>query len=408
MRPTCEPVTPWPASPWPWRRRHALCLLGMMAGTTALATPEPVPVLRPYLGVAVAHDDNLLGLADGSPAGSDSRRRDAGLLYDQRISQQLFSAALQTSHISYDDLPQLDNNPKDLRANWNWHIGNHLDGNLGASYVQALAPFVNFHGRARNIRAQRREVLDGGWLFHPSWRLRAGLSTDRLTYELLSEQVGNRREKVAELGLDYLAASGSTIGTQLRHTRGDFPRPQQISALAVDNSYDQDEVKARINWLLTGKTQLLFLGGLVQRRHDQFPVRDYRGVNARLNANWQASVKMGFSFATWREIGALDDVTASYTLNQGAGASATWNATDKLRLDTQLKRETSDYSGTAAIPAAFSDRKDTVRSASLKLVWQASRHLRFTAQAYRNERSSTLAGNSYPATGILVGSRYEF
>lgn len=408
MKPDCEFASPWPASPWPWRPHHALCLLGAIASAPTLAAPEPVPVLRPYVGLAFAHDDNLLGLADGSPAASDSRRLDLGLLVDQRISQQIFSAALQTSRINYDDLPQLDNNAKDLRANWNWHIGNHLDGNVGASYVQALAPFVNFHGRERNIRAQRHEVVDGGWLFHPSWRLRAGLSTDRLTYELLSEQAGNRSEKVGELGLDYLAASGSTIGTQLRHTRGDFPRPQQIGALAVDNSYDQDELKAKINWLLTAKTQLLFLGGLVQRRHDQFPVRDYRGVNARLNANWQPSVKLGFSFATWREIGALDDVTASYTLNQGAAAGATWDATAKLRLEAQLKRESSDYSGTAAIPAAFADRKDTVRSTSLKLVWQATRHLRFQAQAYRNERSSTLPGNSYPATGILVGSRYEF
>ena len=194
----------------------------------------------------------------------------------------------------------------------------------------------------------------------------------------------------------------------MRHTRGDFPRPQQIGALAVDNSYDQDELKARISWLLTTKTQLLFLGGLVQRRHDQFPVRDYRGFNARLNANWQASSKLGFSFATWREIGALDDVTASYTLNQGGAAGATWDATAKVRVEGQYKRESSDYSGTAAIPAAFSERKDTVRSTSLKLVYQATRHLRFTAQAYRNERSSTLPGNSYPATGILVGSRYEF
>ncbi|UUZ49878.1 hypothetical protein LP420_06980 [Massilia sp. B-10] len=63
---------------------------------------------------------------------------------------------------------------KDLRVNWNWHLGDHLDGNLGTSYVKALAPFVNFHGRERNLRSERRQFADAGYLLHPSWRLRAG------------------------------------------------------------------------------------------------------------------------------------------------------------------------------------------------------------------------------------------
>lgn len=412
MRPESEMVAPWPVPPRPGPRA-ALGLLGLLMSMPALAASDPVPAptdlgLRPYVGLAYAHDDNVLGLADGGAAGANSRHLDGGVLYDRQLSQQIFSAALQASRIKYEELPQLDNTAKDLRANWNWHLGKRFDGNLGASYVQALAPFVNFHSLAPNLRSERREVADGGWLLHPRWRLRAGLARDTLTYALPSEQPGNRDEKTTELGADYLAPSGSTVGTQLRHTRGDYPHPQSIGTLLVDNSYRQDELKAKINWLVTAKTQLLFLGGLVERHHDQFAVRDYRGFNARLNAHWQTSAKLGFSFATWREIGALDDVTAAYTLNQGQGAYATWDATAKIRIDAGLRRETSDYSGSAAIASILPAREDTVRSASLRLVYQATPHLRVTAQAYRNERHSTLAGNSYPASGIIVGTRYEF
>lgn len=401
---------PAPARPW---SRAAYCLLhlGALANLPAQAAPDQV--LRPYVGYTVAQDDNLLGIGDGvtrpgEPVSATSRQAEAGLLVDKRIGQQVLSSALQFTKTTYDQLPELNNDGKDLRANWNWHLGDYLDGNVGASYVQALAPFVNFHSRERNLRSERREFVDGGWLLHPSWRVRAGVSRDSLAYDLASQQGGNRIENVGEIGLDYLARSGSTIGTQLRHTRGQFPNRQQVDALLVDNSYDQDELKAKVSWLVTGKTQLQFLGGLVQRKHDAFPARDYRGLNARLNANWQAGAKLGVALGAWREIGALDDVTASYTLNQGLSLGSTWDLTDKVRIDGLLKRETSDYSGTAPISSTLPARKDTVRSASLKLVYRATPHLQLSTQAYRNKRQSNLAGNSYPSSGLLVRARYEF
>jgi exopolysaccharide biosynthesis operon protein EpsL len=401
-----------PASPGRWSRAaHCLLHLGALTSLPALAAPDQV--VRPYVGYGVAQDDNVLGAGDGvarpgEAVSSTSRHAEAGLMVDKHISQQVLSAALKFTHITYDQLPELNNDGKDLLVNWNWHVGDHLDGNVGSSYVQALAPFVNFHSRERNLRSERREFADGGWLLHPSWRVRAGISRDTLAYDLDSQQGGNRVENVGELGLDYLAPSGSTIGTQLRHTRGQFPNRQQVDALLVDNSYDQDELKAKINWLITGKTQLQFLGGLVQRKHDVFAARDYRGLNARLTANWQASAKLGVALGAWREIGALDDVTASYTLNQGLSVGSTWDLTDKVRIDGQLKHETSDYSGTAAISSTLPERKDTVRRAALKLVYRATPHLQLSAQAYRNDRRSTLAGNSYPTTGLLLNSRYEF
>jgi hypothetical protein len=53
-------------------------------------------------------------------------------------------------------------------------------------------------------------------------------------------------------------------------------------------------------------------------------------------------------------------------------------------------------------------RQDTVRTAALKLVYRTTPHLKLSFQAYRNDRSSTLPGNSYPATGFLLNARYEY
>jgi len=399
----------WPAQRRPWlRAAHCAQLLGVLTGLPACAATDDV--LRPYVGYALAHDDNLLGAGEGADTNQSatSRLASAGLLVDKSVSQQRLTAALHFTRIRYDSLPELDNDAKDLRANWNWHVANHLDGDLGVSYVEALAPFVNFHARERNVRSERREFGEARWLLHPSWRLRAGASRSTLEYDLPSQQGGNRVEQTSELGLDYVARSGSTVGTQLRRTRGRYPNRLQVDALLVDNSYQQDEFKAKVNWLVTAKTQLQFLGGLVKRKHDDFPARDYSGVNARAHASWQPSAKLGIALGAWREIGALDDVTTSYTLNRGASLGATWDATDKLRFDALFKHETSDYSGTAVVSSALPERKDTVRRAALKLVYRVTSHLQLGAQAYRNERRSTLAGNSYPGSGLQLSSKYEF
>lgn len=395
--------------------------LGLGAATCLPVFAADSDVFRPYVGYSYAYDENVLGIPNGAnTSGVDlsdtSRRAEAGLAINKRISQQVFAAKLNVSHVNYDRLRELDNDSKDLLGNWNWHVGDHVEGNLGASYVEGLAPYVegltslaNLNTRERNLRTKRREFFDGAWRLHPSWRLRGGLSRDSLSYDLETQQAGNRVEDTAELGLDYLAHSGSTVGVQLRHTRGNLPNPQQFGSLAVDNSYDQNEIKAKIDWLLTGKTQLQFLGGYVQRKHDFFSQRDYSGLNARLIANWQPTGKIGVTLSGWREIGALDDLTASYTLNQGLSAGSTWDLSSKLRLEGLLKHETSDYSGTAAVPSLFAeDRIDTYRTASVKLTYLATDHLKLAVEAHRKNRDSSINGNSYPDNGAMLSSRYEF
>src|SRR4051794_8774613 len=114
------------ARPGP-RVAHCLLHLGVLASFPALAASDQV--LRPYVAYGVAHDDNVLGMGDGTAASggaasSTSRHAEAGLVVDKRINQQVLSAALQFTHITYDQLPELDNNAKNLSVNWNWHVGN--------------------------------------------------------------------------------------------------------------------------------------------------------------------------------------------------------------------------------------------------------------------------------------------
>lgn len=381
--------------PLPFLRRQSILHLFLQLGAVSClpAFAADGDVFQPYVGYSIGYDKGIKvpDNQDNQNLSDTSRRAEAGLAISKRISQQVLSAKLNVAHVTYDEFGKLDNDPKDLLGNWNWHVGDRVEGNLGASYVQKQSLELHDDDYELQQSTKRREFLDGSWLLHPSWRLRGGLSRDKLSYD---DSAKDRNEITSELGLDYLARSGSMVGMQVRHTRGELPNSD-------GNNYDQNELKAKVDWLLTGKTQLQFLGGYVQRQHDSESTRDFNGPNARVIANWKPSGKVGVTLSGWREIGAADtsseDPSTNGTLNQGISVGSTWDATSKLRLAGLLKHETRDFRNKAG-------RKDTFRTASVKLTYRATDHLQLATLLYR----TNISGDSHPNTGMMLSSRYEF
>lgn len=365
---------------------------------------------QPYIGYSILHDSNLLRSPnDGVVLPDTYHRAEAGLLFEGLLSQQKLIANLNFNRTHFNRYDQLDNDGKDLLAQWNWHVGPHLEGNVGRSYIQSLSQFVEFHDLQRNVRTQQRKFFDASWRYHPEWRLRGGASRSTVNYNLSSQQSLNRTEDTEEFGIDYLAPSNSTIGLQLRHIRGEFPYPQDLVYALVDNSYNQDEVKAKIKWMLSGKSQLEFLGGWVKRKHDFFSQRDVSAFNARLVSNWVPSAKVGINVSAWQETGAVEDLTASYTLNQGASFGSTWDMSSKTRLEWQLRKESRDYRGEPTFDWMMpTERKDTYRTASLTWIYVPFQHLKTALMIQREERSSNISYYNYRANSAMFNARYEF
>jgi exopolysaccharide biosynthesis operon protein EpsL len=400
-------------------RRHLLVALAAIAGGASLpAGAATGDVLTPFLNYSVSYDDNLLRLHDADMAqaliGTDqladvSRRAQGGVLVQKRIGQQLLSANLGASKTSYSRFSELDYTGRDLLAQWHWQLGSHLEGNLGASDAQELTPFIDFHRLERNLRTKRREYFDAAWRLHPRWRLRSGVARYRLGYDLAAQQVGDRTEGALEFGLDYLAPSHSTFGLQLRHVQGDFPHRQQVGAALIDNSYAQNELKANVDWRVSAKSRLQFLGGHVQRTYNGFPGRDFSGFNARAVASWDPTAKTGVLVNVWRETNAYLDVTTTSTVNSGVSAALNWKPTDKLLVDAMLKHERRAFSGAdAALLGSGGARSDNFRYASLGLGYQPVSKILVKLSLFRDQRASRLPLNGYRATGAMLTVSSEY
>jgi len=369
--------------------------------------------IKPFVSLGYTYDNNLLRLPDDAPAGIQRSDRAtqaiAGFSLERPIGRQKLTGQAKVSRTTFDHYDELNYNGKDFSLDWAWVLGNRFDGNIGGSYQQVLTPFNDFHTDQRNIRTQRREYAKGGWRLHPSWRLRAGFQRDRFDYELEAQSLNNRKEDLSEIGIDYLASSGSKVGLVARHIKGNFLNPHRIGATFLDQDYTQDELKANINWLYSAITQVQVLAGYAKRKHETFTERDTSGLNGRVTVNWNPRTKLHFTADAWREFSAVESTIVNNSINKGASVNGTWDISAKVQANAGLKRERRNFE---RLPYVFfnGDSSDTTRSATVGLVYQPVRKVQLSATAFRDRRTGTpLAGTgSYRANGVSLMATVQF
>jgi len=231
--------------------------LGACACTQAAASDGPFDVIHPYVGFTESYDANLLGLSNSTQAqqvlgttntADKSHTEIGGIALDDQIGLQHLTADISRSKTDFDRFTLLDYQATNVQGNLKWNLGNHLSGNLGATYAQNLAPYTFVHELKPNLREQKGANFDAAWLFHPSWRAVASITGSQVQYDLTAQLPDNRQEYRVAGGLDYLEANGSATGIQLARTRGYFPYPQSYGSDLIFNNYSQDELSAKIDW----------------------------------------------------------------------------------------------------------------------------------------------------------------
>ncbi|PWF40426.1 XrtB/PEP-CTERM-associated polysaccharide biosynthesis outer membrane protein EpsL [Massilia glaciei] len=392
-------------------RRLALLGASLLCGA---AWAGPNDAVHPFVGLSYHYDDNLLRIADDAPAfdgapGDTARRAVAGVLFEQTYSRQKVYLLGKLSKVSFNRFERLDHDDKDFQARLDWQIGKQFEGKASATYAQGLAPYADFRTTERNLREIERQALEGAWRFHPSWRVRAGASGEQYTYELERLRVNNRESDTIELGGDYLAAGGSTVGLQLRRIDARYPNGRAVGQIVFDDSFEQTEIKAKVVWRYSEKTQLTFLGGWVERRHARFGERDTSGTNARADLNWAPREALRLTGSAWREFAAVESVLANASLSKGVSVDAVWDYSAKLKIDAGLRREKRDFRG-LVVGLEGAALNDTSRYASVGAAWTPTVGSNVRLATFHDARSgSPVFGNGdYSAKGVSLSASIQF
>lgn len=382
----------------------------------AYAVPAAAGILgdnvQPYVSVALVHDDNLLRLDEGQSLRgqrSDNYQQSvAGLQFNLPYGLQQFSGDAHVTRVAYRFFDEYDYNGKDARGDWAWKLGTHLSGHVGGVYSEALTPFADLNSTERNLRVQRREYMNGAWLFHPSWQLRAGFTRQQQRYDLASQKYNNRDEDTTELGVDYLVSTGSRVGVQVRHIKGTYPDGTLLGFLVSDD-YKQNEAKINVFWRYSAITQIELLAGHASRTHEVYGERDQSGANGRLMAYWTPESKIKFTGSAWREFTAVEGSTINSALSKGVSVEGTWQATSKIGVNGLLRHEKRDFGAVRGVVLA-SLPQDTLRTANLSVTYAPLSNTQIVAGFAHSARSGNFAVGSgnYKSNSVSLSAQIAF
>lgn len=386
-------------------------IAALYCGTAAAALSDTI---HPFVSLGYSHDDNLLRLPDDTPAGAGPRgdtirQLQGGLLFERTIGRQVLSGQAKVSRVSFDHYDELNYNGRDFLAALEWHVANHLSGNLGASYAQTLTPFTDSHNSQRNLRVQRRQYADANWRLHPSWQVHASVSREKFSYDLLAQRFNNRIEDSSAAGIDYLAASGSRFGLVARHLTGEYPNRRTFGAQVLDDGFSQDELKAKVYWTASGVTQVELLAGWARRKHNFYSVRDASGANGRVTAIWRPLGRLRLTAALWREFAVVESNLVNTSLNKGGSLAASWELSAKVKAEATLRRERRAFDAVRGVPLP-GEPSDATRYQSLGLTYTPLPALQVGASVFHESRQGEpLAGTgSYRANGAALNVSAQF
>lgn len=401
----------------PVAARRGLQLASVLTLSIISALPARAALsdtLHPFGGVIFSYDDNLLRLRDqpGQDAGdrSDKYRTEyVGLSLDRPVGLQRFVATAQASKVQFDRFDLFNYTGKQANGTWYWALGTRLSGSLGASYNESLPAFTDYHSTERNLRTNRNQNFDLRYRFHPSWQVRGGVQRNDSRNSLASQTFLDRDGHSGNVGFDYLAASGSTIGLQLGSVYGDYLQPRRLNGVVSMQSYRQDEAKLKVSWKYSPVTQIEFLGGWARRKNEAITHSDSSGFDGRLAADWSPAASVKLSANLWREYTPFDGVnTFAYSQDKGASLSGVWAVQARVRLNADARYLRRDLTPAAGVVVALQP-EDSFRRVSAGASYVFHESLTLNLSAFRETRTSnSLLTNGYRANGASLTASVQF
>ena len=384
---------------------------------TAIVRADAGDPVNFIVGTTLRQEDNLFRLPSdidplllvGKPTKSDQVRvAYVGLKLDKSYSQQRFQLDATATDYRYQTFSQLNFNAHEYRGLWMWHLTQRLRGNVSVEQKQSQANFAdnrNFSGN--NTRTTENRRTDADWWLHGSWHLTGGVSQYRQRNSQTFTADDSFKQRSADVGVRYAAESGSSLTLLSRKARGEYADRVLNAASLLDTGFNQTDAEVQMTWLLSGESTLNGRLTHLERTHEHFAARDYRGTAGRLDYTWTPTGKLQLKLSAARDIQSYQEATNSYYVNKGVTFAPLWQIGSKTALRFSLERSQRDYLGGASAPSPVA-RLDHLRSAQLSLDWVPIRALSLSASLQHDHRDSGNPNLGFEANAANVAAQLSF
>ena len=379
---------------------------------------EPLDTFRPYVRADYGYDSNLFRLENDDRArallGTSDKSETyhtlaAGMDMDWRISRQVLKASLEVNKTRFDTYKQLDYSGHAGLLQWNWLVGKFATGDLGVNETKTQASFTDRQSPTQNLLTTRQAYAHAGIKLALPWQLNLGLVRTTTGNSAGSQQVLNYNENKYSASIQYETDKGTLLEFNSQYSEGKYPNRQIVGAAPVDNGYRQYDNGVGTVWSPSVKTKLKGELNYTQRRYADVPQRDFSGVTGRLATDWMVTDKTTLGLLFYRDIGVVENNTASYSINRGVTLSADWRPTVKLSFKARALRERQTYAGDPGfVLTSAPTRQDDVTNFQLETNYKVLRKTRLGLLLQHGGRHSNQALAGYRFNSALISLRSEF
>lgn len=389
--------------------------LTMIAST---AKADPGDFFSPYVTGAYHYDSNFFRLQNDQAALNRLGTTDmaasynvlsAGANLNWQLSRQRIKAKAEVNRTRFDKYSVLDFDGHDTLLQWDWLVGSVLSGDVGISEKTAQGSFVNIQQPVSNLITSRHGFANGAIQIGAPWKLKFGVQKDATSNSLVSLQTQNSTVDTYTSGLQYQTRKGSLLEFTSQMSDGHYPNRQIVGVAPVDNSYTQWDNGVAVSWMPTGETTLKGRLNYTQRSYSDVPQRDFSGITGLLGSNWQVTEKTTLGLFVYRNIGVVENTTASYSVNRGVALTAAWKATAKVALNLNLEQDRIAYTGDPGFVLATTPaRQDKLNSVLLGANYQVLRNTALGLSLQRGVNQSNQALSSYSYNSLMLNVRSVF
>lgn len=385
----------------PSRARAALLVRAVAAcvslGAFATAGAEPNPY---YLGAGVTfgHDSNIAR----APKSVGDKYSDsyselfllAGL--NQPIGRQRLYVDGRVGRTKYNDLSRFDNTGYNLRAGVEWEALDRLKGDLHYFTNRNRATDAGgTNNDEKNLETTQEFLFRAQYGLVSLLSLEGELLHRQLDYSNSAFQTNEVKQDAVKLGVIYRPSGLLTLGTGLRHTRGDYVN-------RADGGFDRNDLEFTARWEATGQSTLEALIAIGRENQDDPAANDVSGTTGYVRWLYKPTGKLNFTTQLSRERGRDSAFLATGATGGQVGGqigdqnqsrvstalsiAGLWEATAKIGVTADAAYTKRDLSNTGL---STGDGSDRTKILALGIRYEITRNIEASCKVGRESRSTS-------------------
>ena len=373
---------------------------------TAVAAPADLIDKDDFFDVFIAgkfsYDDNVYRLSPGvtnletlNGIGPHPSRQDhidstsLGLDGQWSSGRQTVIVDLRADSNRFQINNNLNNTSNNDKVVWNWDLAGILTGQVGATYDNGLASFVNATVYSRNIIATTSYFGSGRYQVGPHWAIFGGVIDSGTTLTALASGVNDSHSKSVEFGTECVASVKDTLGVGYRYTDVGYP-----PSLGGNDDFREDIAYFYSKHAFSEKTSIDGSVGYLKRDYADLSIDSFSGDIWSVSLQWRPTEKLQLRADGWRRLQAYVTAQSDYFVSKGGSIAPSWTASEKVVFAFRWSLEDQDY-----IPGAgeslMGDRRDTLNLRQATLTYTPA-HFLIVNLAYGYEkRDSNMVQYSY-------------